>query len=205
MTWLNVVQLSTLPQFSEITNQVTRNDKAWKIWFDEPEPEEAIIPDGYESTINVFGKLMLIRSWCPDRTIAQARKYIASSIGTLYIEPVIINLDAIWQESDPKNPMVCLLSPGSDPTASIQHLAKEKKLDCRDISMGQGQEVHARRLVQGSIDNGGWVLLQNCHLCLNFLSELLNTVLNAERPHDQFRLWVTTEEHPKFPLNFLQS
>jgi dynein heavy chain len=37
------------------------------------------------------------------------------------------------------------------------------------------------------------------------LSELLNTVLNAERPHDQFRLWVTTEEHPKFPINFLQS
>ena len=29
--------------------------------------------------------------------------------------------------------------------------------------MGQGQEVHARRLVQQSVQDGSWVLLHNCH------------------------------------------
>ena len=68
-----------------------------------------------------------------------------------------------------------------------------------------GQEVHARRLLQSFMAVGGWVLLQNCHLALGFLDELLETVTTAEETNENFRLWITTEIHPKFPINFLQS
>lgn len=42
--------------------------------------------------------------------------------------------------------------------------------------MGQGQEVHARRLISVSMAEGRWVLLQNCHLGLDFMDEMLETV-----------------------------
>jgi len=204
-TWLNLVALSEIQQFSEITNQVGRNDKAWKAWFDTNEPESEPLPDGYENSLDVFRRLLLIRAWCPDRTIAQARKYIADSLGARYAEAVLLDMEQIWSESTPRIPLVGLLSMGSDPTAAIQQLAKHMKLECRDVSMGQGQEVHARKLVQTFQVSGGWVLLQNCHLALDFLKELLDMVTETESVHESFRLWITTEVHPMFPINFLQA
>ena len=70
--------------------------------------------------------------------------------------------------------------------------------------MGQGQEVHARRLMAQGMANGGWLLLQNCHLSLDYVEEVLDLMIETETIHQEFRLWVTTEVHKKFPINFLQ-
>ncbi|KAM9416983.1 dynein axonemal heavy chain 5 isoform 1-T1 [Salvelinus alpinus] len=205
ITWLNLVQLSSVHPFTQLLTQVTHNDRSWRAWFDEPAPEEAPVPDGYDSMLDTFRKLLLIRSWCPDRTIAQARHYIAESLGPKYAEGVILDMESMWAESDKRTPMVCFLSMGSDPTENIERLAKAKGAPCRPISMGQGQEVHARRLLANSMADGGWLLLQNCHLGLDFLDELLESVTNTENIHSGCRVWLTTEVHPKFPINFLQS
>ena len=56
-----------------------------------------------------------------------------------YADAVILNLEETHGESNIRVPMVCLLSQGSDPTDQIATLAKKKGLDCRAISMGQGE------------------------------------------------------------------
>jgi len=53
----------------------------WKDWFDMEAPEDSPIPDGYTTSLNTFHKLLLIRSWCPDRTIPMAKIYVAEVMG----------------------------------------------------------------------------------------------------------------------------
>ncbi|XP_034058618.1 dynein heavy chain 5, axonemal isoform X2 [Gymnodraco acuticeps] len=204
MTWLNLVELSKLWQFSDILDQISRNEKQWKSWFDKEAPEEEVFPNSYDQALDCFRRLLLIRCWCPDRTIAQARKYIMVAMGEKYTEGVILDLEKTWEESDPRTPLICFLSMGSDPTDTIIALGKRLKIETRYVSMGQGQEVHARKLLQQTMANGGWALLQNCHLGLDFMDELMDTVTETDFVHDSFRLWITTEVHRHFPITLLQ-
>ena len=109
-------------------SQIGRNDKPWKAWFDSDAPEEAPIPDGYSNSLDTFRKLLLIRAWCPDRVLPQARKYIAESMGVKYAEGVILDMEKMWEESSIRVPMICFLSMGSDPTNSIDFLSKKHGL-----------------------------------------------------------------------------
>lgn len=70
--------------------------------------------------------------------------------------------------------------------------------------MGQGQESHARKLLTDAMATGKWVLLQNCHLNLEFCTEILDTISDVENVHPCFRLWMTTDCHNNFPIGLLQ-
>ena len=61
---------------------------------------------------------------------------------------------------------------GSDPTKLIEDLAKRKKVKTLGVSMGQGQEIIARNYLAAATTDGQWLLLQNTHLGLAYLSEV---------------------------------
>lgn len=75
------------------------------------------------------------------------------AMGEKYTEGVILDLERMWEDSDPRTPLICFLSMGSDPTDSIIALGKRLKIETRYVSMGQGQEVHARKLLQQTMAN----------------------------------------------------
>lgn len=77
-------------------------------------------------------------------------------------------------------------------------------LALKAVSMGQGQEVVARDMIESSIADGGWVLLQNIHLSLPFATEIMAMMIENETKHETFRLWLTTEVHELFPIGLLQ-
>ncbi|XP_041986842.1 dynein axonemal heavy chain 5 [Aricia agestis] len=204
ITWLNLVEISKLKTFSEVLNKISENEKEWRIWYEKSKPEEETIPSGYHESLDVFRKLLLIRSWSPDRTLSQARKYVVDSLGPEYGEGRILNLEATWVESEPRTPLICILSIGSDPSAQIASLAKSKEIVLKAVSMGQGQEVVARKMISDAMNEGGWVLLQNIHLSLPFCVEAMDALIETEHIQESFRLWLTTEVHTDFPIGLLQ-
>ncbi len=69
---------------------MTFSIQAWKDWFDEDAPEEALLPDSYGNSLDTFRKLLLVRSWCPDRMIPMAKMYVAEALGK--------EVSRVWQE-----------------------------------------------------------------------------------------------------------
>ena len=58
--------------------------------------------------------------------------------------------------------------------------SRAQKKQVRTISMGQGQEPAARKLIATGVTQGSWVMLQNCHLGLKFMSEIEQTLAKLE-------------------------
>lgn len=207
IAWLNLNRLSQLDEFKNILQQIVSDGKSWKTWAFKNQPENDVFPSGY-SRLNEFKKLLLIRSCFPDRIYSQSVNYISWSMGKHFASSNILSYDILLSDSRSLTPIVCFLSTGSDPTPNIQQLAKKNEIECLDISMGQGQEIHARRMLTECVNDGKWLLLQNCHLGLDYMSELVDQfteLVNApESFSEKFRCWITTEAHPSFPITLLQ-
>ncbi len=61
------------------------------------------------------------------------------------------------------------------------------------------------KLVRAALEQGSWAVIQNCHLGLAFMQELDMWLSDVHwHYHKTSRLWLTTEEHPQFPLGMLQ-
>ena len=60
----------------------------------------------------------------------------------------------------------------SDPTASLLKFAEEKGRRVEVVSLGQGQGPVAQRWIDEAVQEGFWVVLQNCHLAKSFLPQL---------------------------------
>jgi len=72
------------------------------------------------------------------------------------------------------------------------------------LSLGQGMEAEATQLVETSGQRGHWLMLMNCHLLTDWLKASLEKVLELmEKPHKDFRLWLTTQPTKAFPLGIL--
>lgn len=72
------------------------------------------------------------------------------------------------------------------------------------ISLGQGQEKAALALFEMAVSRGHWLMLQNCHLLVKWLRVLEKQIEKLNKAHPDFRLWLTTDPIPNFPIGILQ-
>lgn len=110
--------------------------------------------------------------------------------------------------------MIFILSTGADPNPYLFKLARELGFydKLKVISLGQGQGPKAEALIEGAVKDGErikWVCLQNCHLAASWMPTLERILENlgtsGEKPHKDFRLFLTSMPSDAFPVTILQN
>lgn len=74
------------------------------------------------------------------------------------------------------------------------------------VALGQGQAPTATRLIEDGLREGNWVFLANCHLMTSWLPTLDKIIeaFETKQPHENFRLWLSSNPSPAFPIAILQ-
>jgi dynein heavy chain len=207
--WKDFVYLTTLHEtFMAVMKDFTSMVDEFKTWYDLEAPEEAPLPGEAAKGLNGMQKLAVTRVFRADRCYNAVKIFVAGAMGEKFVQPPVLDYARIYKSSTALTPMVFILSPGADPQADIQALGDElgfvAPTKFRFIALGQGQGELAMQMLQAGYSKGYWVLLQNCHLLIKWLKVLDKKLELMKTPHKDFRLWLTTEPTPNFPLGILQ-
>lgn len=134
-----------------------------------------------------------------------SEQFIRDVLGDEYTEPVTDLINQIYEETTYNRPVLYLLSAGSDPTGTIDEYArKHKQFPTGKVSMGEAQEGPAKQLIDQAHVAGKWVILNNCHLSIEFMAEMEDYLNPKEKVvHENFRLFITCLPVNDFPLSLL--
>jgi dynein heavy chain len=207
--WVEIINLNALPKFSGIDAHIATNLGAWRQLYGSPTPQEDELPGPWNSSLNQFDTLLVLRALRPDKCIPAVQMFVEAKLGRRFIEPPPFDLNAAFQDSTVQMPLIFVLSTGSDPVKGLMAYADSagmsSKLDY--ISLGQGQGPKAEKLIKAGKEQGRWVLLMNCHLFISWLTTLEKEVedIDPQKTDSSFRLWLTSMPSPKFPVSVLQN
>jgi dynein heavy chain len=194
--------------FKGIADGVENNLAVWRAWYDLESPETEQLPMEYSVKLNGMQQLLVMRCFRPDRVYNAAKLFVMGEMGEKYVQPPVLDYARIFAQSTAMSPIVFVLSPGADPQSDIQILGDQVGFipgkNFRFLSLGQGQGPMALNYLESGYSRGQWVLLQNCHLMTSWLKTLEKRLETMTQPHEDFRLWLTTEPTDKFPLGIIQ-
>ena len=213
--WAAVIALHEIDEFSSLPNELQGSVKKWKEWMELQRPEEEAPPGDFKR-MSDFDRLLLFRALRPDRLSAAMRMFVAKVIGERYVVSQAYDLGRSMEDAAPHIPVFVFLSPGVDVAASVEALGAKMGMTAEagkyaTISLGQGQEEIASRALKKARSEGGWVLLQNVHLTIDWTSGELVKVVDklSQDTHEDFRLFISAEPPPALeralPISILQS
>lgn len=206
--WNEICNLATFPAFALLVGEFERHVAAFRSIFDSTEPENHPIPGVLEATLDPFQRLCILRVLRPDKMMPGIQNLVCAKLGKEFIEPPPFDLSNTFEDATPTTPLIFVLSQGSDPAKDLITFAVSTGMDSKlkSIALGQGQGTIAARMIENATTKGEWVLLQNCHLALSWMTELerICEELDPAKLHSDFRLWLTSMPTPVFPASVLQ-
>lgn len=187
--------------FPGMTNSAQLDDGGlWSTFYGAEECEREF-PVQTRDRLKPFQRVLLVQALRPDRLVSSMELFACEALGMKGVEqlsPAAVALRDIVRETRAAEPVLVVISPGSDPSEELRSLAATMRVPAlHEVAMGQGQaEVAIAKLRQAAAE-GHWVFLKNLHL-MTFWIPTLEKELSSLTPSDNFRLWLTAEPHPKF-------
>eukprot|EP01116_Phalansterium_solitarium_P024805 TRINITY_DN91_c0_g1_i4.p1 TRINITY_DN91_c0_g1~~TRINITY_DN91_c0_g1_i4.p1 ORF type:complete len:4085 (+),score=2013.94 TRINITY_DN91_c0_g1_i4:171-12425(+) len=183
-----------------------KDTAAWSPWAKSPNCETDF-PNVYGKRGSAFQRILLLQALRPDRLESALTAFVCELVGVTSLSPPPLNLQRVHQkESSTTEPILLITTPGADPSMEVEEFAHKVvgKDRFHQVAMGQGQQEAALDALRRGAREGDWVLLKNMHLAISWLPTL-EKELTAMTPHDEFRLYLTSEPHQKFSAILLQS
>ncbi|KAF8279355.1 putative dynein heavy chain [Trypanosoma cruzi] len=214
--WKLLWRASTqIPLLSDFIKIVQGNEEFFRDFYEASDPLAVEPPNIVGEKFGGLLQLILVRCFRADKIVPAVTDYVRNLLGKYFVEPPLYALEEVVDElsHDPSIPLVLVLSPGADPNLELDRLAERRGMSSRlfKLSLGQGQGVFARQLIEEGVRGGHWVFLQNCHLYQDFMPELARIVENYSdsgakaKLNDQYRLWLTSLPSETFPISILQN
>ncbi|XP_068600100.1 dynein axonemal heavy chain 12 [Brachionichthys hirsutus] len=210
-SWDEICRASELPGLQGLKEAFIKQSGDFKPVYESKEPWNTPLPPAWTERLNDLQKMIIFRCLRPDKIVPAVTKYVTGKLGKKFVQPPPFDLSKSYMDSDCTTPLVFVLSPGADPMASLVKFAGDKNMSgakFHSISLGQGQGPIAEKMISTAMRDGTWVCLQNCHLAISWMSTLEKICEDfnaADKPHADFRLWLTSYPSSKFPVSILQN
>lgn len=199
---------SAFPRIDE-TWQLAKDDK-WQPWVVSDKCEESFDNSIY-ARMSSFQRVLMVQACRPDRLESALTQFACEAIGVSSLSPPPLSLQRLHkEETEAKIPVLFVTTPGADPTAELEDFAKSysqetgSAINFHQLAMGGGQNDDAIRLLRDAAKSGDWVCLKNLHLVISWVP-LLEKEIKSLSPHENFRCWLTTEPHARFPPIILET
>eukprot|EP01135_Chromosphaera_perkinsii_P005308 Nk52_evm1s338 gene=Nk52_evmTU1s338 len=189
-----------------LVQKANLSSSSWNAWIKSGTCEDNF-PAEVEKVLTPFQKLLLVSTFRPDRLYTAITHFSCKFLAVKELSPPSLNFKTLLSEqSSAEEPILIMISPGSDPTTELQDLASQivGRQSFHEVAMGQGQADIAIEKLRNCSVNGEWLCLKNLHLVINWLPDLEKEIKSL-KVHKNFRLWLTTEHHDKFSAILLQN
>ncbi|CAD7696590.1 unnamed protein product [Ostreobium quekettii] len=155
--------------------------------------------------MSALQQLAVIQALRPDRLHNAMALFVCGALNVKSASPSAFSFSTLTEDSSCDEPVLFITSTSADPSQELRELARDHVGRDRyhEVAMGQGQAESAMQLLRQCADNGEWLCLKNLHLMVHWLPILEKQIYEVEKSRD-FRLFLTTEPHEKFPAGLLE-
>lgn len=210
-SWASNDRQESYNNYASIFNRFTKelqleSDAAWENWFGNVDCEKQF-PKNYVSKIPPFQTVLITQVFRPDRVESALVNFVCSALEVSSVSASGLSLKALLrEEATPETPILFVTSTGSDPSKELEEFAETEvgRDNFQQLSMGGGQNELAIQMLKESAQKGLWLCFKNLHLVTSWLPTL-EKELKSLNAHKNFRLWLTTESHSKFPPILLET